>query len=119
MTRKNFLVVNFTISTSAKIAIENLRQQWDAELDNPAAAVCIGWGTFSVHSEPAYENVFVSFYEEEQLATMPEAVQNVSGLKVVFFVTEKDHWRFRDKVIDYTDGRKFFLRERNSSDERP
>jgi hypothetical protein len=44
------------------------------------------------------------------LASVADLVQEVSGLKTVFFTTTKYHPRFEDKVLDHSSERGFFLR---------
>ena len=110
MTESDILPVNFTISAVAKQAIERIRQDWDEQFPDPAAVAMIGWGIFNLNSGQKGENVVVSFYAESQLAEVAHAVQEVSGLKVVFFTTPEYYPNFEGKILDFADDRWFFLR---------
>jgi len=110
MTEPAILPINFTISEAAKAEIENLRKAWNAEVPDPAAVLAICWGIFMPYGKPAFEDVVVTFYGESQLASVAGIVQEVSGLKAVFFTTTKHHPRFEGKVLDHSGERGFFLR---------
>jgi hypothetical protein len=106
----DILTANFTISENAKSAIEDIRRDWNARFDDPAAAVMVGWGLFSPYSGPPFEDVIVSFYGQSQLSGIASALQTVSGLDVIFFTTPEHHHHFEGKVLDYEPERWFFLR---------
>lgn len=103
------LPVNFTISLAAKREIEKLRKLWNAQFADRAGVAVIGWGIFMPDSAPRSENVVVTFYGESEMPGVADAVQEVSGLKIVFFTTMEYHCRFEGKVLDHSDERGFFL----------
>jgi len=104
-------VANFTISDAAKRGIDLVREAFNARSSEPAALACIGWGRLTPHSGPPSENVVVSFYGQSYVSQVAKAIQNVSGVKVVFFASPKDYPKFNGKVLDFAAARGFFLRE--------
>jgi hypothetical protein len=44
------------------------------------------------------------------LADIAAGIQEVSGIKLVFFTTEEHHGKFAGKVLDFAAERGFFLR---------
>ncbi len=102
--------VNFTISEHARRGIELARQACNAHSPDPAAVLCVGWGRFMPDSGPQFENVVVTFYGQSQLPGITEAIQEVSGLQVVFLPTPADHPKFEGKILDFNDDQGFFLR---------
>jgi hypothetical protein len=110
--KDDILPANFTISEAAKAAIEVMRADYDAAFpDNPAAVPAVGWAYVNLNSGVQYERVFVSFYQRDQYAEIAHGIQEVSGVKLIFFTTEEHHPKFNDKVLDHAPGRGFFLRE--------
>ena len=103
-------VVNFAISDGGKRGIEIMRQSFDAHSSDPPDVLCVGWGRFMPNSGSAFENLAVSFYGRSQRLEIADAIQDVSGLPVVFFATPKDYTKFAGKVLDFADDRGFFLR---------
>ncbi len=55
-----------------------------------------------MHSGEEFGQVIVSFYPDSWDAEMRPFAERVSGLDVVFFITEKHWWRFSDKVLDHS-----------------
>ena len=113
----DFPLANFTISPAAKIGIEKIRAQYnDAMPDNPAAVACVGLGYVypgaytDSDQKPSSEIVVVGFYQQDQFAEVAHGVQTVSGVDLIFFVTEQTRARFEGKLLDYTPERGFFLR---------
>lgn len=103
------LPINFAISDAARLEIQKLREFWNATTSDPAAVAMIGWGFFHKNSGERWEDVVVGFYGESQFAEIAGAVQDASGLPVVFFTTEEHHPKFDGKVVDYAAERGFFL----------
>lgn len=112
MAESEILRANFTISPGAKAAIERVRQDYDAEFgDDPAAVLLVGWGLFSHQSgHPRWENVVISFYPRSMLAEVAHGIQEVSGVKLIFFTMEEYLPKFEGKVLDHSDEQGFFLR---------
>jgi hypothetical protein len=111
MTSSEILPVNFTISDQAKRGIEQLRKDYDAACPQDRAAVlAVAWGYYSADTGCRFENVVVSFYPQSMLAGVAHGIQEVSGVKLVFFTTEELHGKFAGKVLDFTAARDFFLR---------
>jgi hypothetical protein len=113
MAESEILRANFTISPGAKAAIERVRQDYDAEFgDDPAAALLVGWGLFSHQSgHPRWENVVISFYPRSMFAEVAHGIQEVSGVKLIFFTTSEYLTKFEGKVLDHSDDQGFFLSE--------
>lgn len=106
------LPINFTISEQAKQATEKIRAEYDAAWpDDPAAVLCVAWSIFIPESGPRSQNVAVGFYQRSMLADVAHGIQEVSGVKLVFFITEENHGKFAGKVLDFDPARGFFLRE--------
>lgn len=103
--------VNFTIAAAAKREFENLRVAYDNhQPSDPAAVLAVSWGIFQLDSGGRFENVVVSYYSQTQLAGVAHAVQEVSGVKLVFFTIPKYAAKFDGKVLDHSPERSFFLR---------
>src|SRR5215210_1606459 len=107
----DILPANFTISEKAKMAIEDLRRDWNARSDDPATVVWIAWGIFSPYSGSSFENVIVSFYGQSQLVRNADAIQSISGLDVMFFTIPEYHHHFEGKILDFEPRAWFFLRD--------
>lgn len=105
------LPANFTISDNAKIAIEDIRRDWNARFDDPAAVVWVAWGLFRPHAGEPFEDVVVSFYAQSQVAQNADGIQTVSGVDLVFFTIPEYHHHFEGKVLDFEAGKWFFLRD--------
>jgi hypothetical protein len=112
MASSGLLPVNFTISETAKQAVEKVRADYDAAFPHdPAAVLCVAWGIVIPKSGPSSENVVVGYYQQSMLPEVAHGIQEVSGVKLVFFTTEEFHGRFAGKVLDYAESGGFFLRE--------
>lgn len=111
MGSEDILPINFTISDAAKTAAEEIRAEYDAAWpDDPAAVLCVAWGVTMPESGPRSENVVVGYYQRSMLTDIGHAIQEGSGVKLVFFTTEEYHAKFAGKVLDHTAQRGFFLR---------
>lgn len=111
MSPPEILPVNFTISEAAKRAAEDIRAEYDAKWpDNPAAVLWVAWGITVPETGPHSENVVVGYYQKTDLAAVEHGIQEASGVKLVFFITDKHHAKFEGKVLDYARDRGFFLR---------
>jgi len=114
MPSPEILPVNFTISAAAKQAAEKLRADYDAAYPaDPAAVLCVAWGITIPDASPRSENVVVGYYQRSMLGDIAHGVQEVSGVKLVFFTTEEFHGKFEGKVLDFAAERGFFLRSAN------
>ena len=112
MVSEDILPINFTISVAAKHAVEKIRADYDAAWpDDPAAVLCVGWGITIPDSGPRSESVVVGYYQRSMLADIAHGIQEVSGVKLVFFTTEEYHGNFAGKVLDFARDLGFFLRE--------
>jgi hypothetical protein len=114
MPESEILRANFTISPAAKAAIERVRQDHDAQFgDDPAAVLSVAWGLFSHQSWQRWENVVISFYTRSEFADVAHGVQEVSGVKLIFFTMEEYLDRFEGKVLDHSESQGLFM---NKSD---
>jgi len=105
------LRANFTISADGKRAIEAVRVEYDARFpDDPAAVACIGWSLVTSDDGTQSESVFVAYYQRSMYHQVAHGIQVVSGVKLIFFTTEEYAMKFEGKVLDYANGRGFFLR---------
>ena len=112
MANDDILPANFTISNAAKAAIEAMRADYDAAFpDNPAAVPAVGWAHVKLKSGAQYESVFVAFYQRDKLPEIAHGIQEVSGVKLIFFTTEEHHPKFEGKILDHAAEQGFFLRE--------
>ncbi len=111
VTRSDLLRVNFTISEAAKAAIEQVRRDYVAAFpDDPPAVLAIAWGSVSPDSGGRFERVVVSYYQRSLLAEVADGIQEVSGLKFIYFTTPQYHRNFEGKVLDHSEAAGFFLR---------
>jgi len=111
MTRSGLLPVNFTLSSSAREAIDALRRDHDRQFAaDPSAVAAIGWG-YVLGSDPRSGNVTIGFYTRSELAEVSWGIQEVSGMEFVFVTAEEHHPLFEGRVLDHTDDQGFFLRE--------
>ncbi len=53
----------------------------------------------------------LSFYPQSMAASVAHGIQEVSGVKLIYFTIEKFHPLFDGKMIDHSADRGFFLRE--------
>lgn len=111
MTQSEILRANFTISEAAKQAIEQVRQEHDAQFPEPAVLLCVGWGFFTPQSGPGWENVVISFYTPVEFPDVAHGIQEVSGVKLIFFTLEEYLDRFAGKILDHSDDNGFFMRK--------
>ncbi|HXE53156.1 MAG TPA: hypothetical protein VN541_09080 [Tepidisphaeraceae bacterium] len=103
---------SFTISEAALAALSGIEADMtrDDPADPPAVAM-VGWGLFyDKQNRKQLENVVVSFYPRSMLAEIRHGIFVVSGIELVFFVTEMTSRHFDGKVLDFADDRWFFLR---------
>ena len=112
MPESEILRANFTISPAAKAAIERVRREYDAQSgDDPAAVLSVAWGLFSHQSgDPRWENVVISFYPRSMLTDVAHGIQEVSGVKLIFFTTQEYLHKFEGKILDHSDDQGFFLK---------
>src|SRR5205085_5318710 len=94
VSQSEILRANFTISPAAKNAIDQIRRDLDAQFADPAAVLCVGWGFYIPNSGPRWENVTISFYTRSEFADVAHGIQEVSGIKLIFFTTEEYLDRF-------------------------
>jgi hypothetical protein len=112
MANSDLLPINFNLSDRAMAKIETMRKEFNEHSPtNPAVALMVGWGLFYLNSGEKSENVVIGFYPESQLDEIAHGIQELSGMKVVFFTLPKYHAYFAGKVIDYAPERGFFLRQ--------
>ena len=111
MTQTDVLQVNFTLSPAARTEIEHLMDKSNADQPGSAAVPGICWGLYHPNSGPQFGAVAIGFYDESQLPDIKHGIQEVSGLKFVYFTTPEYHKNFEGKVLDYTEKRQFFLRD--------
>ena len=106
----NGLPVNFTVSNYAKAQIGYLRSVWTNNTRELPGLLSVSWGEVTMKDGHEFGQVIVSFYSEEHTAEMSQYVEHVSGLDLIFFITEKHWWRFSGKVLDHSAEKSFFLR---------
>jgi hypothetical protein len=108
----DILPANFTISADGKRGIEKIRAEYQAEFpDDPPAVAYIAWGIVVPNVGARFERVVVGYYQMSQLADVAHGIQEVSGVRLIFFTTEDYYGKFSGKVLDYTDDVGFFLSE--------
>ena len=113
MTSPEILPANFTISAQAKRGFEKVRADYDAASpDDRAAVLCVAWAVTISESGPHMQNVLITYYPQSMLAEVAHGIQEVSGVKLVFFTTEEFYGKFEGKILDFTRDRGFFLRNR-------
>jgi hypothetical protein len=111
MTQSDILVANFTISAAARAAAERLMRDYDAQFpEDPAAVLGVAWGIATFDSGGHAENVVLTFYPRSMLAEVSHGIQDVSGMKIIFFTTRDYLDKFEGKVLDHVEGRGFFMR---------
>ena len=111
MIQSDILAANFTISSAARAAAERLIGDYDAQFpEDPAAVLSVGWGIATFDSGAQAENVVLGFYPRSMLAEVSHGIQDVSGMKLVFFTTRDYLDKFEGKVLDHAEGRGFFMR---------
>lgn len=111
MSESEILRANFTISDAAKDAIERVRQEHDAQFPEPAVLLCVAWGIHTPKSGPSWENVVISFYTRVEFPDVAHGIQEVSGVKLIFFTLPEYLDRFKGKILDYSDSQGFFMRK--------
>ena len=110
MTKSDLLRVNFTLSTAAKAAAEAVRHEYDMRSpDDPAALLSVSWGHVE-GTDPSAGRVMLGYYLQSEVPAVEHGIQEVSGLKFIYFTTERFHPLFEGKVIDHSPERGFFLR---------
>ena len=111
MSKVDGMPVNFTICDDGKAAIERFRAEWDANLPSPAAVAVIGWSHVIPDEGPPSDGVFFTFYSEEEYPGIAHGVEEASGVRLVFFITRENYGKFEGKTVDFSETRKFFLRD--------
>jgi len=111
MTEEKYRAANFTISENAKRGIEELRRWMDSQSSEPYSVATIGWARYIPYHGTPYERVAVTFYYQSQYREVSPAIQIVSGIEVVYVPVAEDYVKFEGKVLDWTEGDGFFLRE--------
>jgi hypothetical protein len=112
MAQSDVLPVNFTISPAARTAIAQIRRDYDAQFPHdPAAVLSVAWGFYYADTPRQFENVVIAFYPQSMHAQIAHGIQEASGLELIFFITEEYHGKFAGKVLDYSEARRFFLRD--------
>jgi hypothetical protein len=111
MVQSDILAANFTISAAAQAAAERLTRDYDAQFPkDPAAVLSVGWGIATFESGEQAENVVLGFYPRSMLAEVSHGIQEVSGVKLIFFTTQDYLDKFEGKVLDHAKDRGFFMR---------
>lgn len=111
MSRSDLLRVNFTVSDRAKAAIGQVRRDYEQAFpDDPPAVLMIGWGTVTPNRGASFDGVVIAYYPQSQWADVAEGIQEVSGLRFIYFTTPEFHRNFEGKVLDHDRRRGFFLR---------
>lgn len=111
MVQSDILAANFTISSAGRAAAERLRRDYDEQfLEDPAAVLSVAWGIATFESGAQAENVVLGFYPRSMFAEVSHGIQEVSGVKLIFFTTRDYLDKFEGKVLDHVEGRGFFLR---------
>lgn len=111
MSKMNGLPANFTISQPAKHILQDFMEAGSSRGSDAPVVVSVAWGHFAPTNGETFDNVFVSFYVRSQLSEVAPAIEKVSGLDVIFFVTKEHYGKFEGRVLDFSDERSFFLRE--------
>ncbi len=102
--------VNFTLSQAAKAEIAHLRSLWLELTGDRPGLPSVTWGEVMMNDGREFGQVIVSFYSERDDAEMRPFAERVSGLDVIFFITDKHWWRFSGKVLDHSPEKSFHLR---------
>ena len=111
MVQSDILAANFTISAAGRAAAERLRRDYDAQFpEDPAAVLSVAWGIATFESGEQAENVVLGFYPRSMLAEVAHGIQEVSGVKLIFFTMRDYLDKFEGKVLDHTEDRGFFMR---------
>jgi len=111
MIQSDILAANFTISPAGRAAAGRLRRDHDKQFpEDPAAVLSVAWGIATFESGEQAENVVLGFYPRSMLAEVSHGIQEVSGVKLVFFTTRDYLDKFEGKVLDHAEDRGFFLR---------
>jgi hypothetical protein len=105
------LPVNFTISDAAKAEINHLRSIWQSMTNAEPDVMSVAWGNVVPNNNPVgtYGYVVVAFYPPEYRAEIAHALEHVSGLELLFFITKENHHRFAGKIIHHTADKSFHL----------
>jgi hypothetical protein len=111
MSDSELLRATFTISPAAISAAEALRKDYDARFSHdPAAILTVAWG-YVEGTDPFSGGVVMGFYPRSQAASVAHGIQEVSGVKLIYFTIDKFHPLFDGKVLDHAADRGFFLRD--------
>lgn len=102
---------NFTITPRAVAAIDDLRRWWDSQVADPARVPAVAWGEYHLNTGERFSRVVISFYTDVEFDDIEEAIQEVSGVPLVFFVHDKDVFRFQGKALDFDEASGFHLRD--------
>jgi hypothetical protein len=111
MSRINGFPVNFTISERAKEKIAAIRAELEEKSPQLAGLLSISWGTYMLDAGGNFEGPVISFYDEQQSRGIAYATESVSGVELIYFITQQNYAKFEGKALDY-DGRSdgFFVR---------
>lgn len=110
MSDHGLLRATFTLSIAAKRAAEELRIEYDTRFSgDPAAVLSVGWG-YVEGMPPLSGRVVLGFYPRSMAAAVAHGIQEVSGVPLIYFVTEQFHPLFDAKVLDHALDRGFFMR---------
>ena len=55
--------------------------------------------------------MFFTFYSQEEYPGIAYGVEEASGVRLVFFITRENYGKFAGKTVDFSETRKFFLRD--------
>ncbi len=103
--------VNFTISDAAKKEIDHLRSIWKGMTNAEPDVMSIAWGNVVPHKNPAMTQGYlvIAFYPPEYRAEIAHALEYISGLELLFFITKENYYRFEGKIIHHTPEKSFHL----------
>ena len=107
------LHANFKISPRAMDVIHTIAEQVAREDGETPEALVIHWGTVTYHDgRKAPYGVFFGFYNRQLFSQLKAGDWTIiNGMKVVFFVIERDFENFFGKTLDIDGEGRFFLNE--------
>lgn len=111
MTNEDLPAINFTLSPACAAALRQVREDYDREADDPAAALSVSWGFLQPDGspEPTAEGVIIGIYTQSMLPQIARGIRKVAGLDLIFFTIPQHAEKFAGKVLDYSRERGFFL----------
>jgi hypothetical protein len=111
MPNAELLRATFSFSPAARQAVEILKKDHDARFPgDPAAILSVGWG-YVDEAKPFDGALALGFYTESRVKEVTDGIQDVSGVPLIYFTTERFHPLFDGKVIDHSAEQGFFLRQ--------